>query len=134
MVDEPIYKSQIVHKNRTAEETKQNELNQYLVDIYKMYENHQTEDEMYKAMQAYTTRGLEKIHTTNKRCMREYEQHLNEKARMDMRVGRKPKNYHSVVGKVQKYKNEYAFVKRTQPIVEKYYRSNISWRTWWNFS
>ena len=52
--------------------------------------------------------------------MREYEQQLNEKARMDMRVGRKPKNYHSVVGKVQKYKNEYAFVKRTQPIVEKY--------------
>ena len=46
---------------------------------------------MYKAVQAYTTIGLEKIHSTNKRYMREYEQHLNEKARMDMRVGRKPK-------------------------------------------
>ena len=51
--------------------------------------------------------------------MKEYEHHLDEKARMDMRVGRKPKNYHSVVGKVQKYKFEYAFIKRTQPIVEK---------------
>ena len=59
-VDEPIYKSQIVHKKRTAEETGQDELNQYSVDIYKMYENNQTDDEMYKAMQAYTTIGLEK--------------------------------------------------------------------------
>ena len=99
--------------------TENDELNQYLGDIYKMYENHQTDDEMYKAMQAYTTIGLEKIHSTNKIYMREYEQHLNEKARMDMRVGRKPKNYHKVVGLVQKYKNEYAFVKRTQLIVEK---------------
>ena len=82
--------------------TENDELNQYLGDIYKMYENHQTDDEMYKAMQAYTTIGLEKIHSTNKRYMREYEQHLNEKARMDMRVGRKPKNYHKVVGLVQK--------------------------------
>ena len=32
------------------------------------------------------------IHNTNKRHMREYEQYLDEKARMDMRVGRKPKN------------------------------------------
>ena len=60
-------------------------------DIYKMYENHQTDDVMYKAMQAYTTIGLEKINTTNKRYVREYEQHFNEKARMDMGVGRKPK-------------------------------------------
>ena len=51
--------------------------------------------------------------------MKEYEQQLDEKARMDMKVGRKPKNYHRVVGKVQKYKNEYSFVKRTQPIIEK---------------
>ena len=51
--------------------------------------------------------------------MKEYEQQLDEKARMDMRKGRKPKNYHSVVGKVQKYKFEYAFIKRTHPIVEK---------------
>ena len=83
-----------------------------------MYENHQIDVEMYKAMQAYTTIGLEKIHSTNKRYMKEYEHKLDEKARIDMRVGRKPKNYHSVVGKVQKYKNEYAFVKRTQPKVE----------------
>ena len=71
MVDEPIYKSQIVHKKRTAEETGQDELNQYLVDIYKMYESHQTDDAMYRVMQAYTTIGLEKIHSTNKRYMRE---------------------------------------------------------------
>ena len=51
--------------------------------------------------------------------MREYEQYLDEKARMDMRVGRKPKNYHKVVGLVQKYRKEYAFIRRTQPIVEK---------------
>ena len=81
--------------------TENDELNQYLGDIYKMYENHQTDDEMYKAMQAYTTIGLEKIQSTNKRHMREYEHHLNEKARMDIIVGRKPKNYHSVAGKVQ---------------------------------
>ena len=118
-VDVPIYKSQIVHKKRTAEETGQDELNQYSVDIYKMYENNQTDDEMYKAMQAYTTIGIEKIHSTNKRYMREYEQYLDEKARMDMRVGRKPTNYHRVVGKVQKYRKEYSFIKRTQPIIEK---------------
>ena len=119
-VDEPIYKSQIVNKKRTAEEeTGQDELNQYLVDIYKMYESHQTNDEMYKAMQAYTTICIEKIHSTNKRYMREYEQYLDEKARMDMRVGRKPKNYERVVRMVQKYKFEYAFIKRTQPIIEK---------------
>ena len=84
-----------------------------------MYENHQTDDEMYKTMQTYTTICLEKIHSTNKRYMKEYEQQLDEKARMDMRVGRKPKNYHNVVGLVQKYRKEYAFIKRTQPIVEK---------------
>ena len=106
-------------KKRPAEETGQDELNQYLVDIYKMYESHQTDDAMYRVMQAYTTIGIEKIHSTNKRYMREYEQHLNEKARMDMRVGRKPKNYHKVVGLVQKYKKEYTFIRRTQPIVEK---------------
>ena len=36
-----------------------------------------------------------------------------------MRIGRKPKNYERVVRMVQKYKFEYAFIKRTQPIVEK---------------
>ena len=41
-----------------------------------IYENNQTDDEMYKAMQAYTTIGLEKIHSTNKRYMIEYEKHL----------------------------------------------------------
>ena len=58
-VDEPIYKSQIVNKKRTAEEeTGQDELNQYLVDIYKMYESHQTDDDMYRVLQSYTTIGL----------------------------------------------------------------------------
>ena len=66
-----------------------------------MYKNHESDDAMYIVMQSYTTIGLEKIHSTNKRYVREYEQHLNEKARMDMRVGRKPKNYHKVVGLVQ---------------------------------
>ena len=51
--------------------------------------------------------------------MREYEEYLNEKAGMDMRFARKPKNYHILVGLVQKYKNKYEFLKRTQPIVEK---------------
>ena len=63
-------------------------------------------------MQSYSTAGLEKIHSTNKRCMREYEQYLDEKARMDMRVGRKPKNYERVVRMVRKYKFEYAFFKK----------------------
>ena len=43
---------------------------------------HDAEIEIYRNIE---------IHSTNKRYMREYEQHLNEKARMDMRVGRKPK-------------------------------------------
>ena len=40
-----------------------------------MYESHQTDDAMYRVMQPYTTIGLEKIHSTNKRYVREYEQH-----------------------------------------------------------
>ena len=36
--------------------TGQDELNQYLSDIYKMYESHQTDDAMYRVMQL----GLEK--------------------------------------------------------------------------
>ena len=99
--------------------TENDELNQYLGDIYKMYKSHRTDDAMYRVMQLYTTAGPEKIHSTNKRYMKEYEHHLDEKARMDMRVGRKPKNYSIIVGMVQKYKFEYAFIKRTQPIFEK---------------
>ena len=95
------------------------ESNRYLTDIYNMYLNHQSEDTMYKTMQSYSTAGLEKIRSDNKKYMREYEQHLDEKARMDMRVGRKTKNYSRLVGIVQKYKNEYSFKKRTPPLIEK---------------
>ena len=102
------------------------ELNQYLGDIYKMYESHQSDEAMYRVMQSYSTAGLEKIHSTNKRYMKEYEHHLDEKARMDMRVGRKQKNYNRIVGLVQKYKLEYAFMKRTQPIVEKIVKKNTT--------
>ena len=63
-----------------------------MVDIYDMHKNHESDDAMYRVMQSYTTIGLEKIHNTNKRYVKEYEQHLNEKARMDMRVGSNPKN------------------------------------------
>ena len=74
---------------------------------------------MYKVMQSYSTAGLEKIHTTNRRYTTEYEHHLDEKARMGMRVGRKPKNYTRIVGLVQKYKFEYEFRKKNTANCEK---------------
>ena len=47
-----------------------------------------------------------------------------------MRVGRKPITYHRVVGIVQKHKNEYVFVKRTQPIIEKNIKGETTNRYW----
>ena len=75
---------------------------------------------MYKTMQAYTTIGLEKIHSTNKRYMIEYEQYLDEKARMDMRIGRKPKNYERVVRMVQKYRKEMHLYDEHNQLTKKY--------------
>ena len=70
-------------------------------------------------MQSYRPTGLEKIHSTHKTYMKEYEHHLDGKTRMDMSVGRKLKNYNKIVGLEQNYNFEYAFVKGTQPIVQK---------------
>ena len=46
------------------------------------------------------------MHTTNRRYMKGFEHYLDETARMDMRVGRKPMNYNRIVGLVEKYKFE----------------------------
>ena len=85
-----------------------------------MFLNYSSDDDMYKVMKSYSTEGIKYIIKNNKVTMIDYEDFLNKKVMKDMRRGAKlTKEYGDIVSYLQKNKDEYSFVKRTQPLLEK---------------
>ena len=106
-----------LHEVKT--EIQQDEMKLFLTDIDNLYVDNATDEEMLKALDDYSTKGLQKIFDTNKTAITDYEKYMHEKMAMDTRVARKPKEYPVLINIIKKYKDSYSFVKRTQPLIEK---------------
>ena len=110
----------VASSSKQASEKAKNELKLYNSYIYKMFLNHSSDDDMYKVMKSYSTEGIKYIIKKNKVTMIDYEENLDKKVMMDMRKGAKRNvEYGDIVYILNKNKDKYSFVKRTQPIVEK---------------
>ena len=110
----------VASSSTEVSEKAKNELKLYNSYIYKMFLNYSSDDDMYKVMKSYSTEGIKYIIKNNKVTMIDYEDFLNKKVMKDMRRGAKlTKEYGDIVSYLQKNKDEYTFVKRTQPLLEK---------------
>ena len=113
----PIHEVKTIHQkiDRTPEE----ERRIYFDDIYKMFFNQQSDEKIYNTLKSYSTDGLLKIQKINDSSIKGFQELLDSKAKMDMRVGRKPKGYQIIINNIRKYEKTYSFVKKMHPIVYK---------------
>ena len=121
IIDPTIHKSTLIdhplHEVKT--EIKKDEMKLFLTTIYNLYVDNATDDELYRGLDQFSTSGLQNIIKTNTKAITDYERYLHDKLSMDTRVGKKPKQYQLLLNIIKKYKDQYNFVKRTQPIIEK---------------
>ena len=95
------------------------EINLYFENVYNMYLNHFSQENLYDELKKYNTVSLLEIQQINYKSIDDYEKLLDNKAKMDMRRGRKPKEYVDIMKYIKKYEKTYNFIKSVSPIIER---------------
>ena len=88
-------------------------------EMYAMFMSNFTDDQIYTEFSKYDTDALRETYKRSADQIKVFDKLVEEKAYFDLRKGRKPKKYASIIASILKYKETYNFLKRTQSVIQK---------------
>ena len=94
-------------------------------ELYAIYTSNSNDDQIYIELSKYDNIVLSNTYKRNEEQIKTFDTLVEEKTLFDMRKGRKPKKYASVVESILKYREMYNFLKRIQNIILKIKHKNI---------